>query len=301
MTNDDNINITYEDTDNNEPLEEKPKKKYILRKIFFTLILIIILTILYARYIGTSGLIIKEYQIYNNNLPKSFDGLKIAHFSDYHYGRTTNLETLKNLVSEVNSAKPDIIIFTGDFIDKDIKISDNDIEKIKGVLTNLESTYGNYYVTGNHDKYFKKYNEMFDDAGFINIDDKYDVIYNENNDSILLTGISYNSEGLYLGNLFKENLPNYKINIMHTPDTYDSIKNYNYNLVLAGHSHNRQIDIPVYGALFTPEGAKKYYKPYYKIDNTDMYISSGIGTSSFNFRLFNRPSFNLYRLRSNSN
>ena len=42
---------------------------------------------------------------------------------------------------------------------------------------------------------------------------------------------------------------------------------------------------------------KKYYDPYYKIDNTDLYISGGIGVSNFNFRLFNRPSYNLYRFK----
>lgn len=295
----DDINIIYsESNDENEIIEENKKRPSILRRIFFAIILIIILTLLYARYVGTSRLIIKEYQIINNNLPKSFDGLKIAHFSDYHYGRTTKLETLKNLVNEINLTKPDIIIFTGDFIDKDVNISDKEIEKIKEELIKLEGTYGKYYVTGNHDIKFKKYNEMFDNANFTNIDDKYDIIYNKNNDSILLTGLYYKSSCSYLEELFKENLPMYKINIMHTPDTFNEIEKYNYNLILAGHSHNGQINIPFYGAIVTPNGAKKYYKPYYKINNTDMYISSGIGTSNFNFRLFNRPSFNLYRVKS---
>ena len=83
---------------------------------------------------------------------------------------------------------------------------------------------------------------------------------------------------------------------MHKPDTFDDIKQYNFNLVLAGHSHNGQIRLPIYGAILTPKGAKKYYKPHYKIDNTDMYISSGIGNTVIDYRLFNRPSFNIYRL-----
>ena len=42
--------------------------------------------------------------------------------------------------------------------------------------------------------------------------------------------------------------------------------------------------------------SKEYYDPYYKINDTDMYISGGIGNSKVNLRLFNTPSFNLYRL-----
>lgn len=295
----DNIKIDYDDENNidEEFINEEPKKKHIIRRIFFGLVLIIALIILYARYVGTTGLIIKEYSI-NTSVPKSFDGLKIAHFSDFHYGRTTNIDSLKNLVKEINLTKPDIIVFTGDFIDKDVKVNNDDINNIKNELSKLNSTYGKYYVTGNHDIKNEHYSEIFDYAGFSNINDNYDIIYSKDNESIMLSGTNYNSDLNYLNDLFTKELPSYKINIMHTPDTFDNIKNYNFNLVLAGHSHNGQVDLPFYGAIYTPKGAKKYYKPYYKIDNTDLYISSGIGTSNYNFRLFNRPSFNLYRLNA---
>lgn len=295
----DNIKIDYDDENNidEEFINEEPKKKHIIRRIFFELVLIIALIILYARYVGTTGLIIKEYSI-NTSVPKSFDGLKIAHFSDFHYGRTTNIDSLKNLVKEINLTKPDIIVFTGDFIDKDVKVNNDDINNIKNELSKLNSTYGKYYVTGNHDIKNEHYSEIFDYAGFSNINDNYDIIYSKDNEPIMLSGTNYNSDLNYLNDLFTKELPSYKINIMHTPDTFDNIKNYNFNLVLAGHSHNGQVDLPFYGAIYTPKGAKKYYKPYYKIDNTDIYISSGIGTSNYNFRLFNRPSFNLYRLNA---
>lgn len=295
----DNIKIDYDDENNidEEFINEEPKKKHIIRRIFFGLVLIIALIILYARYVGTTGLIIKEYSI-NTSVPKSFDGLKIAHFSDFHYGRTTNIDSLKNLIKEINLTKPDIIVFTGDFIDKDVKVNNNDINNIKNELSKLNSTYGKYYVTGNHDIKNEHYSEIFDYAGFSNINDNYDIIYSKDNEPIMLSGTNYNSDLNYLNDLFTKELPSYKINIMHTPDTFDDIKNYNFNLVLAGHSHNGQVDLPFYGAIYTPKGAKKYYKPYYKIDNTDLYISSGIGTSNYNFRLFNRPSFNLYRLNT---
>lgn len=278
--------------------EENIKHSGFFRKLFFILILLCIIIIIYARYIGTTGLIIKEYSIKNEKIPQSFDGLKIAHFSDFHYGRTTNIDNLKNLVKEINLTKADIVVFTGDFFDKDIKVSDEDINNITNELSNINSTYGKYYVTGNHDVIFDKYEEIFNNSDFYNLNDKYDIILSKKNESILLSGTGYNSNLVYLEDLFNNELPIYKINIMHTPDTMDDILKYNYNLVLAGHSHNGQINIPFYGAVYLPEGAKKYYKPYYKLNDTDLYISSGIGTSNYDFRLFNRPSFNLYRLNS---
>lgn len=276
--------------------DDEIKHSGFFRKIFYILILLCILVVIYARYIGTTGLIIKEYTVKNERLPQSFNGLKIAHFSDFHYGRTTDMNDFKNLVKEINLTKPDIVVFTGDFIDKDTKISDDEINSMIDILSSIDSTYGNYYITGNHDIKFDKYEELFNSSNFNNINDKYEIILSKTGESIMISGTNYKSNLNYLEDLFKNDLPEFKINIMHTPDTYDGISNYNYDLVLAGHSHNGQITIPFYGAIYTPNGAKKYYEPYYRLNNTDMYISSGIGTSKYSYRLFNRPSFNLYRL-----
>ncbi len=286
------------DNDFDEIIEDDKKKSGIIRKLFFLIILICIIIVIYSRYVGTSGLITKEYNVKNTKLPQSFNGLKIAHFSDFHYGRTTNIENLKYVAKEINLLKADIVVFTGDFFDKNTKLSDDEINQIIEVLSSINSTYGKYYVTGNYDILYDNYADIFNNSEFSNLDDKYEIILSKQNESILLSGTNYKSDLKYLEELFKNELPTYKINIMHIPDVYDKIKDYNYDLVLSGHSHNGQVTIPFYGALYTPNGAKKYYKPYYKLDNTDMYISSGIGTSNYDFRLFNRPSINFYRLNS---
>lgn len=289
----DDVKIEFE-IDEYDDYEDE--KKHPIRRFFFTIILIIALTLVYARYLGTSGLFVKEYHIKSNSITETYNGLKIVHFSDFHYGRTTSLEELKNLVKDINKVKPDIIVFTGDFIDKDIKIDDSKMANIIEELKKLDSTYGNYYVNGNHDNKFDKYKQMMDSSNFIDLNNTYDVIYNTNNETILLSGLSTKADTKFLDDVFKDKFYNYKINIMHYPDDINKIKDYNYDLVLAGHSHNGQIRIPFYGAVILPSHAKKYYKPYYKINNTNFYISSGIGTSNYNFRIFNRPSYNLYRL-----
>ena len=97
--------------------ENKKEKKHSFRKFLFFILLFIILTVLYSRYLGTKGLLVKEYEIENNKLPHSFNNLKIAHFSDLHYGRTTDLNDVKELVRRINLKKVDIIIFSGDLFD----------------------------------------------------------------------------------------------------------------------------------------------------------------------------------------
>ena len=97
-------------------------------------------------------------------------------------------------------------------------------------------------------------------------------------------------------NYITENKDIYSILLMHEPDFVDNIKLENYDLVLTGHSHNGQVRFPFVGAIVKPDGAKKYFDEYYKINQTELFVSSGIGTSNLKLRLFNRPSINFYRI-----
>lgn len=265
-------------------------------KIIFSVIILFIVFFILLRYVGTSGLKVREYKIVNKNL-KSFYGLKIVHFSDLHYGMSVNNNKLERLIDTINRTKPDIVVFTGDLVDRNTKVTDKINNILVKNLSRIESNYGKYYVTGNHDKVNGLYDLIMTNSNFKSLDETYDVIYSENNDSLFIAGIdidkNINSNTVETLNL---NEYNYKIFITHYPDKVDDILKYNFNLILAGHSHNGQVRLPVFGAVAKPHDAKKYYDPYYKIDKTELYISGGIGNSTINFRLFNTPSFNLYRL-----
>ena len=90
--------------------------------------------------------------------------------------------------------------------------------------------------------------------------------------------------------------PIFSILLMHEPDYVDDLNIANYDLVLSGHSHNGQVNITLLKKLYLPVGSKKYNKEYYRINDTDLYIYNGTGTSMWKFRLFSRPSINLYRI-----
>ena len=83
----------------------------------------------------------------------------------------------------------------------------------------------------------------------------------------------------------------YTITLIHEPDSVDEIiSSYQTDLFLAGHSHNGNIRLPfIKYSPFKYQGAKKYNQDYYKINNSKLYISSGLGTTE-GIRLFCRPS-----------
>ncbi len=288
------------------------KDKHQIRNLiifFIIMILLIILVLLYSRFIAIKNIKTHEYKIVNKNFTNEYYGLKIAHISDIHYGRVTFDNELEELVKKVNRTKPDIIVFTGDLIDQDTKMSNEDNDRVAKILSKLTARIGKYAVSGNHDYYYKNWDLIIENSGFSNLNDKIDTIYLENKRYILISGMSTNSYGKksisdklkesteFLKDKKNDEKPIYSILLMHEPDYIDDLNINNYDLVLAGHSHNGQVRIPFIGAIKStlPSGSKKYYDRYYKIKNTDLYISNGIGTSKINFRLFNRPSFNLYR------
>lgn len=286
--------------------KKRNSKKNII-KTFFKIIIVIILFLLYARHIGTSGLVIKEHRIYNSTIPDSFHGVKIVHVSDIHYGRVIQKERINELVDKINELKPDIVVFTGDLIDKDTKLTKKDNKILIEALKNIDSNINKYAITGNHDHQFKEYDSILLESNFVNLNDTYDIVYNKSYEPIMIAGLktyistkkSMDDRMININNYIADNKdtgPKYRILLMHEPDLIDEVQIDNFNLVLAGHSHNGQVRLPFIGATILPPKAKKYYKEYYSLGNTELYISSGVGTSTINFRFLNRPSINLYRL-----
>ena len=281
---------------NKKEKETKENKPHI----FIYILLIIGLIIIYSRYIATTGIQIKEYSVINNKIPESFKGFKVVHFSNLKYGSTTDQKYLKKLVNKINELNPDIIIFTGDLISSNYKLTDNDKKSIIENLNKLDPKIDIYSIRGDND-INETYNSIITQTKIIEINNLNKLIYYKGDTPIMLIGLDDSINGnqsLDMAFNYEEN-NYYKILIAHEPDTYEKIKDKNIDLFLAGHSLNGQVRLPFIGSIYTPTGAKKYYDSKYKIDNTEIYISNGLGTSKIPYRLNNRPSINLYRFYNN--
>ena len=288
---------------------EKGKNKKGKRRLIIFLVFILFLIVgilLYSRFIAVKRLHVKEYRIVNENL-KEIHGYKIAHLSDIHFGKTTTSSDLKKIVTKINLTKPDILIFTGDLIDKDTKLTEKMKEEIENILKTIDKTILKYCIKGEDDLKFSSYDFIMENAGFVSLDDTYKTLYIDKDNFFFLAGLKSTKDASSiegrLGDVKQfistlEKRPMYSIFVMHEPDFVDMIDTDSFNLVLAGHSHGGQVQIPFLGGIIYPKYATKHHQNYSKIGNTDFYISSGIGTTTYGFRLFNPPSFNLYRLVS---
>ncbi len=285
-------------------VKRKRKKTKIIKNIFKILI-IISLIIAYGHFIEPKLITSKEYKIKIENITKNFEGFKIIHISDIHYGRVFDKLQMKKLVKSINDQKPDIVVLTGDLIDKDTNLTPKMIEEITKELSKIETVAGKYAINGNHDLKFDEWTNIITNSGFKNLNNTYDTIYKNGYNFMTIAGVSTFKDKQGINDKLKQTLnyinsfetggPFYNILLMHEPDYIDDLTDNKFNLVLAGHSHAGQIRTP-FSPIFLPNGATKYHEHHYKLENTDLYISNGLGVSKYNFRLFNTPSYNIYRL-----
>ena len=286
-----------------EQRNEKRKKITIfLFKLMFFIVACFIIFYLYTTFVSTKIIHVYETRIIHDKLPDNFNGLKIVHFSDLHYGTTIFSNELKNVVDEINSRSPDIVVFTGDLIDTDYKLSTSEQELVINSLNKIKASLGKYAISGEEDS--EDFFTIMKQSNFEIINNTYDLVYKDDDVPIILIGLdsyvagktnmeeafSYFSEPNHNSDLFS-------ITLLHEPDIADELLSmYNSDLLLAGHSHNGTIRLPWLGGTYKYSGAKKYVDRFYEINGSSLYVSGGVGTNGPGFRLFCPPSINFFRI-----
>lgn len=273
-----------------------------MKKIIILIITFLILIILYGFYLNPKQLTTKNYTIESSKITNSFNDFKIVQFSDLLLGTTTSTDTLDKVVKLINEEKPDLIVFTGDLIYEYYEPLEEEIKKIKEDLKKLDCTLYKYAVIGDNDlKKLDLYKEIMNESDFIILDNKSTPLFYQNQYPIKIIGLSNldNYEELFNDN---ENLnPSLNLVLTHYPDYSNELSSKNADLILSGHSLGGQIKLPFFGGIMKKNLAQIYINDYYTINNTNIYISNGLGTETINFRLFNSPSINIYTLKNVDN
>lgn len=255
----------------------------------------------YARYIEPELLVIKEENIYIENLNLS-KPLRLVQCSDLHLGEDYDMEHLKRVVDKMNALDADIIVFTGDLVDDNRTFKE--IEDTKALLSLLEAEYGKYAIMGNHDYGWKgpsMYHKIIKDTGFkllinenvsikidqensINIIGIDDIIFGEPNIQKAMKGVSEKACNILL---------------CHEPDVADEFQGYPIDLQLSGHSHGGQVSFPLIGAPFTNAYGSKYIRGMYQMPHNarmQLYVNVGIGTSQVRYRFGCIPELTVFNL-----
>lgn len=247
-----------------------------------------------------NDIVITTYEYNNSKIPKGFDNYKIVQISDLH-----NKNYHNRLSKKVKKINPNIIVITGDLIDR----RNTRVNIVVEFVQQMVKIAPTYYVSGNHEQLSGKYDELkekLEELNVRNIDNFYAVL-NQGGNSIGLMGIAdpaiQQSEGTYLWSdnteyiknslkeLFENIDTNFNILLSHRPEQFNVYKDMKVNLVFSGHAHGGQIRIPFIGGLVAPNQGlfPKYTEGIYNDGETSMIVSRGLGNSIFPLRVFNRP------------
>ncbi|RKQ37335.1 metallophosphoesterase [Oceanobacillus halophilus] len=254
----------------------------------------------YARDLEPNMLKIQEETIQSNAIPLQFKDFKIVQFSDTHIGFHYSIEQLDKLIDKINSLHPDMIVFTGDLIDKPNKF--NQYSQLQKKLEKLHGKYGKFWIYGNHDHGgygTELIREVMELSGFTLLQNSHTLI-EKGLDRIVISGI----DDVMLGKpdidatLRNVSSDLFTILLAHEPDFADKAMEYPVNLQLSGHSHGGQVRFPFIGHLYTPAYAEKYVQGKYQLkqDSFALYVNSGIGTTRLPYRFLCRPELHVYTL-----
>lgn len=271
----------------------------------FIVAVIIMLMIYYALFIAVAQTGVRYETLSSTKIPKVMDNIKIAYFTDLEYGFSIDEERLSTIVDTINYNSADVVIFGGDLFDDAKTITDDDINIVKELLTNIDAPLGKFAVLGERDCENDEIRELITslltEANFEILDNRSLHIRNGSNSGIVLIGVEplINGSPNLSQATAKISEEEYNILITHCPDLFaqDGFPYNSISLGIAGHSHGSQINIPLLGPYTSVEGATNYPLGKYQINNMELQVSSGVGTTNVNARLFSSSEIVFYRLQ----
>jgi predicted MPP superfamily phosphohydrolase len=261
--------------------------------------------------------VVKE-KIKINNLPSSFNGMKIVQISDMHLGSWALEKPLEQAVAMINEMKPDLILFTGDLVN----FSTKEAFRFENTLSKLEARLGIYSILGNHDygdyvnwpnKQAKQANmnemfDLYDRMGWKLLNNGNKVFEGEDGKLALLGVENWGANPRFprYGDIQKAmkgtEEADVRILMTHDPTHWDSViipEGHHVDLSLSGHTHGFQFGIEIPGIKWSP--AQWMYKQWaglYQDTNSDryLYVNRGLGVIGYPGRIGILPEITLLEL-----
>ncbi len=213
-------------------------------------------------------------------LPEDFAGLRLVQLSDIHHGLYMRLEEVEKAVELANHHEPDVVALTGDYVSN----SPNYIEPAAEALGRLQARLGVYAVLGNHDYRVgaDRMAEALERQGITVLRNRH-VALRCNGSGITLAGVddlTYREHDLRLA-LLGANPQWPTVLLAHNPAVLPLAVAHCVDLVIAGHTHGGQLDLPRLRALARERGLRvpmRLRQGYDRVNGTQIYISRGLGT-----------------------
>ena len=242
-----------------------------------------------------------------SGLPPEFDGYTIVQLSDLHgheYG-----EGNADLLARVREQKPDLIVITGDLIDRE-----EQLQMIPALAKGLAAAAPTYYVTGNHEwglgtGTVKELKSLLTQCGVTTLSNQYEIL-ERNGGQIVLAGVDdpngyadqTTPEELY-AQIEREAPGLFTLLLAHRNDCFDRYAAAGYGFVLSGHAHGGIVRLPFVGGMMGTDRQlfPEWTSGLYTLGDSTLFVSRGLGNNTVpfrGFRIFNRPELAVITLRA---
>ncbi len=216
--------------------------------------------------------------------------LKLVQLTDLHFGRHMFEPEVRKWVNATNLQKPDLIVITGDIVDR--VISNEALDSVALELSKLSAPLGVYATLGNHDYWYVSQNQSV--HGLVKRLEKHGirVLVNDGvkiRDDFFLAGIDdlWNGEPNLERTLRDQPKNAAKLLLSHNPDILVQVPA-NIGLTLSGHTHGGQIRIPGLPTLFNVSRYGERFQQGFVRGSAAGFVSRGLGVGALPLR-FNCP------------
>lgn len=257
------------------------------------------------------------------NLHRDLEQFRLVHFTDLHINSALSDRYLQKISDKIAAAKPDMILFTGDFL---CYSTLDEPERLRAFLRSLQAPYGCFAIFGNHDyaqtvsvnsdtgdydlfdkgsslyrsisnRFFrntppsgrvsekaqkvplhKQLCELLEKSPFVLLENRTEVV-KVKEAKINICGLGEytlgrsNPSKAFAG--WDDSCPG--IVLAHNPDSITKLVEYPGSLILSGHTHGCQVNLPFLRDRFTVMEQKELCRGLKRWHNKAIYINKGVG------------------------
>jgi len=274
---------------NSEALAAVPFSNHVLVRhhMAYTLTLVALVLSLVGIYKAHKLPDVREQTLFVRDLPEDLQGFSIVQISDIHLGPTLKKPFLEKIVRRVNELKPDVVALTGDLVDGYVEHLEGDIKP----LENIRSTYGNYFVTGNHEYYFRalEWIDAVKRTGFTVLLNSHDLV-EKGAGRVVVAGVPDLKAARFVPShrsdpaaaLAGAPESHVKILLSHQPLTVEQAERAGYHIQISGHTHGGQM-FPWNHVVVLNQ---PFLAGFYRYQELQLYVSRGTGYWGPPMRLF---------------
>jgi predicted MPP superfamily phosphohydrolase len=226
---------------------------------------------------------IEHREIEFSRLPVALDGMSIVHLSDFHFTGRFAKEYFQEVVRLANDLTPDLVALTGDLVDHAPYI-----DWLPKTIGQLRAAVGVFFIFGNHDLRTRDVNRLqqtLTQLGLVHVGGRW-VKVDLRGESLVLAGneLPWFSPAADMRNCVSaavgldRDRP-FRVLLAHSPDQFDWAQRWDFDLMLAGHTHGGQFCLPGIGPLLTPSWhGVKYSRGTFASGRTVMHVSRGVSS-----------------------